>query len=232
MLMRYKILENKLVQGEEENYMPRMVLNGTLSDEKLIESISFGSTVTPPDCKAVLACLERVVADSLASGLSVNLGFINLKPSIKGKFSALDEPFMKGKHKIRVTAVASGRLIRAVTEKANPSRVSSVTPGPEILRMHNSTLERPRVIRSGDLMELRGLRLKFNKEDTNVGVFFLKEDGSRIRAAEYSLINNTLVTFKAPEGLEWNQPLVLEVKSYFGSEIRTGRFKKSFEVLA
>jgi hypothetical protein len=232
MLLKYKILESKLKPGDEEKYIPRTILNVSISDESLIEKISFGSTVTPSDCKAVLMNLERVVAESQATGSSVNLGFINLKPSIKGTFSTPDEPFTKGKHKIRVTAVASGSLLRRVTEKANPARISSITPSPEIFRFYNSTLERARVIRSGDLMELRGSKLKFSKEDENSGVFFLKEDGTSIRASEYSIVNSALVIFKAPEGFVLEEKWQLEVRASIGSELRTGRFKKPFEVIA
>lgn len=232
MIIKYTIRENKLNAREDSHYIPKTLINGSLSDEKLIQNLCWGSTITPSDCKAVLENLERVIAENLSAGNSVNLGFISMKPSIRGTFAKAEEPFSKSKHRIKINFSASEKLVKKVTEAANPVRVLAPPPSPILLSFHNSSLESTREIGTSDMICIKGSNLKFDKADLNQGVFLMREDGTNIRVSEYSEISSRKILFKAPANLPIGEKIQVEVRAAFGSNLRTGKLNNSVEVIS
>jgi hypothetical protein len=220
--IKYSLVPNRLNTSVEIPYLPRTVLNGSLSGPSLINAICWGSTVTPADCKAVLENLNRVVTENLSQGRSVNLEFVNLRPSVKGFFDSPDETFQKEKHKISISVSATGEIIRKVNLEATPTRVVANRSEPNLTSWVNLSIEGSVNPSVGQLIEVRGSRLRFDKNDPRQGIFFIKDDGSSIRATEYSNIGGNRVSLKLPEGIEPGESLRLQARSLFGSVVRSG----------
>ena len=86
-------------QKGEQVLHPRIVSQGTISTDTLIEEISRATTFTPADLKGVLAALEGVLAQHLSDGYHVELGNI-------GYFSAkLKSRAITDKSEIRSSSV-------------------------------------------------------------------------------------------------------------------------------
>jgi hypothetical protein len=225
--IKYFLIQNKLNTSSGIAYLPRTVLNGSLSGKSLVETICWGSTITPSDCMAVMENLERVVAEQLSQGRSVNLGFVILKPTVKGSFQSPEETFSLDKHQIAVTVTGSMELQRKVSRTVQPIRIASSKSAPLLTSWANISDRGNSNVRIGSLIEIRGQRLNFAEKETNQGVFFTKEDGTNIRGTEYSRIANGLVGMKVPEGLNPGESYNVEVRALFGTNLRTGKLDDS-----
>lgn len=221
-LLRYYLFKNKLSTAEEIPYLPRTVLNGSLSGSSLIEAICKGTTVTSSDCLAVLESLGIVIQENLSQGRSVNLGFLSLKPSVTGTFVSPLEPFQRDKHRIQVRISASSGLVKMVNLKASPARIQATKSEPILTSWENYSSGIPNEISVGDLVEFRGAKLKFDKIELTQGLFFLKPDGSEIRATEYSKVTGNSITCKIPEGFAPEESVRVQVRALFGNSLRSG----------
>lgn len=223
-LLKYYLFKNKLSTALESPYLPKTVFSGSLSGSSLIQAVCNGSTITSSDCLALLENLSIVIQESLSQGRTVNLGFVNCKPTVKGSFSSPAEPFNSEKHKIKVSVSASADLIKRVNINASTSRINAVKAEPILTSWANLSIEGNAGFLVGHLVEFRGARLKFSRQDINQGIFFLRSDGSEIRANEYSGIGGTAVGCKIPIGLEPGESIRVEARALFGSVIRSGLF--------
>ncbi|WCL51255.1 DNA-binding domain-containing protein [Leptospira sp. GIMC2001] len=223
-LLKYYLFKNKLSTAVASPYLPKTVFSGSLSGSSLIQAVCKGSTITSSDCLAVLENLNIVIAENLSQGRTVNLGFVNFKPTVKGSFSSPAEPFSSEKHQIKVSVSAAGDLVRRVNLNASTARITAVKAEPIITSWANLSLEGIESFLVGHLVEFRGAKLKFTKTDTNQGIFFVRSDGTEIRATEYSGIGGNAIGCKIPEGLEPGESVSVEARALFGSVIRTGKF--------
>lgn len=221
-LIKYILTPNKLRTSAEIPYLARTVLNGSLTGKGLINALSFGSTVTSTDIKAVLDRLENVVAEQMAQGRSVNLGFVTLRPMIKGSFLTPDESFQKDKHRILVRANPSSKLVSYVNHEGSTARINPQSISPVLNSWSNLSVEGMLNPMPGQLLEARGNRLRFDKADLAQGLFILRGDGSVVRVNEYSRISGNRLGFKLPEALEPGESIRLKVTALFGSSIRSG----------
>jgi hypothetical protein len=60
--------------------------------------------VTPGDIQAVLRELKNVIGGAMLDGNSVDLGFMTLKPSVKGRCADVSTGFVKGSNSFSVNA--------------------------------------------------------------------------------------------------------------------------------
>jgi hypothetical protein len=229
MSIKYQIIQNELKSGEVIPFFPRIYLNGNISGKDLINAICWGSTLTPADCLAFLTSLERVLKEQLASGFGVDLGFLKMKPALKGSFSGLDERFSKNKHFVRVKAQISKKFMNKVAELSSPVKMENSKPVPILLSFYNFSLEQSAILREGDLVEIRGYRLQFDKENPKLGVFLVKTDGTRVPVTEYAKISATRLIFKIPSFPDSTEFFGLEMEGLFGREIRKGTFKGNLQ---
>ena len=79
-MVKYTLFKNKLSTSAIAPYLPKTLLEGTLSFEQFIKALAYGSTATAADVKAVLENIERVCIEHLSQGRSVNLGFCTIRP--------------------------------------------------------------------------------------------------------------------------------------------------------
>jgi len=221
--LKYFLVQNKLSTASGVKYIPRTLLNGSLAGKSLVEQICWGSTITPSDCLAVMENLDRVVAEQLAQGRSVNLGFVILKPTVKGGFEDPEESFSPEKHQIAVSVTGSQDLQKRVSRAVQPIRIATSKSEPSLSSWANISNRGSQTARIGSLMEVLGKRLTFSEMDPNQGIFFSQGAGNTTRVSEYSIITNRVVGFKTPEGLIPGESYNVEVRALFGTNLRIGK---------
>lgn len=95
----FKVTPKAPHQEGEQVLHPRIVSQGTISTDSLIEEIAHATTFTPADLKGVLTALEDILAHHLSNGYHVELGNI-------GYFSAkLKARVVTDKNEIRSQSV-------------------------------------------------------------------------------------------------------------------------------
>jgi hypothetical protein len=117
-----------------------------------------------------------------------------------------------------------------VNLNSSPSRIQATKTEPILTSWENFSSEIPGEVATGDLVEIRGAKLKFDKNELVQGLFFLKPDGSEIRATEYSKVGGNSITCKIPEGLVPEESVRVQVRALFGTNLRSGELDDSILV--
>ena len=223
-MVKYTLFKNKLSTSAIAPYLPKTLLEGTLSFEQFIKALAYGSTATAADVKAVLENIERVCIEHLSQGRSVNLGFCTIRPQVKGSFQNPEDSFTAEKNWIEVFFLSNPTFEKKVTLEAKLQRVAQnkTLPLPLSLENHTTGLEASMV--AGDLLTLHGENLKFDKSAANVGVFF-EHAGIEQRVSEYAKVSGKVILFKVPSGLVSGESYKVKVKCIFGQEVRTGELE-------
>lgn len=225
-MIKYSLVKSTLATSAETPYMARTVQSGTLSFEEFIKALSYGSTATAADVRAVLENLERVCTENLAQGRGINMGFCILKPSIKGHFSGPDDAFSEEKNWIKIRSQFSSAFQKKVTQEAKTSRIAGVKTLPIVAGLLNHTGTAENKIKAADLVTVRGENLKFDAGAAEQGIFF-SGNGTELKVTEVSQVKSKSVTFKAPAGLNSGSSYKILVRNLFGKELRTGEMDSS-----
>ncbi|HNF28188.1 MAG TPA: DNA-binding domain-containing protein [Leptospiraceae bacterium] len=225
-MIKYSLVKSRLSTAGSSPYMAKTVQSDALSFEDFIKAVSYGSTATAADVRAVMENLERVCTENLAQGRSINLGFCILKSMVKGSFNGPEDGFSEEKNWIKVKSLFSPSFEKKVSLEAKISRISGVksVPVPAGLTNHSGTAENK--MRAADLATLRGENLKFDSTVPEQGIFF-SGNGGEVKAIEYSQVKSKSVTFKVPAGLNPGSSYKLLVRNLFGKELRTGEMDSS-----
>ena len=215
------LIKNRLSTGAIAPYLPKTLLDGSLSYEQFIKALAYGSTATIADVKAVLENVERVCIDTLSQGRSVNLGFCILKPQVKGIFLHPEDNFNSERNWIEVSISPNPSFQRKVTLGVKLQKVSQLKPIPTLVSLENHSTGISELITTGNLLTLHGENLKFDKSNSQLGLFFVKED-LEISVLEYSKISGKIISFKVPNGLVSGEEYQLRLRCSFGQDTRTG----------
>ncbi|HNI90763.1 MAG TPA: DNA-binding domain-containing protein, partial [Leptospiraceae bacterium] len=199
-MIRYTLLKNKLTTSALAPFLPKTLLEGSLSFEQFIKALAYGSTATTADVKAVLENLERVCIDNLSQGRSVNLGFCTIRPQVKGSFQSPEDSFTAERNWIELSMIPNSNFQKKVTLEAKLQRVAQNKTLPLLLSLENHTTGVETSMLAGDLLTLHGENLKFDKAAANQGIF-LERAGVEQRVSEYSQVSGKVISFKVPSGL-------------------------------
>ncbi|HNF27564.1 MAG TPA: DNA-binding domain-containing protein [Leptospiraceae bacterium] len=225
-MIKYSLVKSRLSTSERAPYVARTVQSDAVSFEDFIRALSFGSTATAADVRAVMENLERVCTENLAQGRSINLGFCILKSAIKGHFTGPEDSFSEEKNWIKIRSKFSPSFEKKVSLAAKMGRIAGVKTVPVVTSLVNHTATVENKIRAADLMTLRGENLKFDSTAPEQGIFF-SGNGGEVKVTEYSLVKAKSAIFKIPAGLNSGSSYKLLVRNLFGKELRTGEMDSS-----
>ena len=106
-MIKYSLVKNRLSTSASVPCVARTVQSGTVSFEQFVQELSYGSTATAADVRAVLENIVRVCSENLSQGRSVNLGFCTLKSMVKGPFASFEDGFSEERNWIKVQTICS-----------------------------------------------------------------------------------------------------------------------------
>ncbi|CAL2085478.1 conserved protein of unknown function [Tenacibaculum sp. 190524A02b] len=178
--MKFYLTENKLT--EETNYTARVLVERTVNQEELIDKmLSKRNLVSKTDIVAVLNSYHEEMIECIEDGDTLNLPFFNLSYSISGVFDDEGDGFNPEKHKLHVN-INSGKLINEVKENIPLQKVAAPITNTFISGFKDYTSNTTNTsLSSNGLFEIMGTRLKVDGDDPNVGLYFVKEDGTETK---------------------------------------------------
>ncbi len=204
MSIKFTIKKNHLNTQTDSPYIPRTVVNTTVSREKTMELMAYRSTVTPGDINAVMETLEYIVTEQLAGGNAVDLGFIRLRPSIKGSFSSTGDAYRSSKQSIDIKLKAGRDFKLAVERKAKVEMVDLKTVAARIGGFNNfNDPDRKNAARPGDFCSVNGRCLTFDSENEIHGIYLENtESGEEVRIKGYGRKSDRVIDFTLPENIK------------------------------
>jgi hypothetical protein len=91
---------------------------------------------------------------------------------------------------------------KAVNQDLKPTKVKADSKSPEPVRLTkiSGDMALPE-FKAGNLAQITGSKLTFDKTDSETGVYLQPDDGELSRITEYAKISDTLILLKMPDSL-------------------------------
>ena len=201
-------LKNSLKTGKKA-YCFRSVIDQTLGAEELIkEIISYNSTITEADARAVLSVLNDRVKHFVNLGYNVELPFAYIHLKANGTVAKLNDGFTPGTgdHRFEVTCTFKEDAAKEM-ENSVSYRVAgigwAILPKITELASINAMGKESEVLSflSKDILRIKGCNLSFNASDKSQGVFFIDQMGNETHASRYNNIGTAITDVFIPKEL-------------------------------
>lgn len=214
-------LQKSTLPTDPNPYRASVDHTGKATQEDVIQRVLEGNpTVNEAGLLAVLTEHTDAVINLLLQGYSVYtpIGYIRL--SIKGGFDSKTDLFDPSRHTLELNITPNSELRETVQRRAEMQKVENVKPRPSIDSFTNvNTDDIDTLVTPGGMGQLAGRYLKFDATDPQQGIFFV--NGSETRVEVMGRNTSTELVFINPT-LDPGQ-YVLEVRSAFGKQLRSGR---------
>ena len=189
----------KLAEGKDK-YCFRSVVDQTMDSEQLIkEIISYNSTITEADARAVLSVLNDRVKHFVNLGYKVELPFGYVFNRANGTVAKLNDGFVPGTANHKLSTVfkfkddAAFEMITKAKYKMAGSGYVQLPVIKEVLGKSSAGKEVETLIfKAGAMLLVKGKELSFDAGDNVQGVF-LVSDGNEIRLENYNRIGTNVV---------------------------------------
>ncbi|MDX2128540.1 MAG: DNA-binding domain-containing protein [Chloroherpetonaceae bacterium] len=195
-------LQPNPITPDPNDQSARVIANDSLTFEDIITKMTRrGTLVTETDARAVLNLFFEVVADEVADGNFVNLPLVNIRSGISGVFDSVTDSFDPSRHTVRAT-VSSGTLLTEKFQNARVEKTLQPIPSPTLLEFLNvNTNTVNSIVTPGGIGQIVGEELKFNPQNPDEGVFFVRNDGTETKVAVYATRTQGKLMFNIPPTL-------------------------------
>ena len=157
-------------------FIAQVQVRGSLGFAEMADRmIDQGSSITKPDILAVFENLATALETAMLQGYRVNFGgLFDMFPSVSGTFEGITAAFNPTANSVDVRARCGSRIRNSVMAKASVERVHLHKPAPMPLEFSDlATGEANGQLTPGHIGTLSGMRLKFNGEAADEGVFLI-----------------------------------------------------------
>ena len=201
--------KNSLKKAKKE-YCFRSVTDQTLDSEQLIkEIISYNSTITEADARAVLSVLNDRVKHFVNLGYNVELPFAYIHLKANGTVDKLNAGFTPGTgdHRFEVTCSFKDDAAKEM-EDTTAYRIAgtgwAILPKiTEVMSISNLGIENKNLeFMHNDILRIKGKNLSFDASDDKQGIFFINTDKVETRATRYNSIGTAITEVFIPKSLE------------------------------
>lgn len=198
----------KTIEGKDK-YCFRSVVDQILDNEQLIkEIISYNSTITEADVRAVLSVLNDRVKHFVNLGYKVELPFGWMFNKANGTVSKLNDGFVPGSSNHRITPVfrfkedVSDEMVKNAAYKLAGSgfvqypiikALCSILPNGK----ENDVLD----FNSGSIIKIKGKYVSFDTDDDLQGVFLISSDKTETRITNYNRIGSCIIDAYVPKDI-------------------------------
>lgn len=175
-------LRENLLTADPDDCMAQVVpeKSQVWTQERIDAEIVKLGGVTEAALAAVRKNEAKVCADIIADGGVINSDLFSTSFSVSGVFTNMNDTFDPKRHAVNLNATA-GTLLREAAKKAKVYKKEGSSTDPYITQVSDSISGDTQAVKVGSVMELLGSRLKFDKKDTEQGVFVKACDGKEYR---------------------------------------------------
>jgi nucleoid DNA-binding protein len=235
--MPVKIIAKPNPLQKDGSYLPVILRQPSLGLPQILEYMAKDTALEVTDMKATLEHFEEAVRYLLTKGfrLETNLGSYGLVA--KGSLASEEAAFDPGNPDSSQSLAVDFRPTKALKEYLNQHSQIERIPyeGPKgalIKSLRNLSSPDTQAFRSGDVLQITGLRLRcrLDHPQGDEGLFFLDQGGQATPAP--FLITNTdhQLTTQIPAALQG--PYTLEVRNRgYRTSLFTGRYPQAIQII-
>jgi len=179
--MKYTLRKNKIASKDGDTYIAMTTDYKTYSREDLVEQICKreGSILKTTETRAVLDVFFDQLADNLEQGIAYKDDFFSLRTNIKGVFTDEYDKYDPSRHSLKAS-LSQGKELKQRLAGIKPRKAHEKNIAPEIMEVINLLdPDKGTQMDAGQVIELKGERLKFNEDDKEQGVFLESITGHR-----------------------------------------------------
>lgn len=225
MSLTYGLYPNKM--HKEEHVFRALIRNRRkyMLDEVIERVVKREPGLTGAEVKGVFDLFADEVACILKEGGSVITPLFKAQCSITGLFNGYDDSFARNRHQLGVS-LRPGSLLKGMADKVTPRKTESHFPAPSVVEFTDmSTGTVNSVATSGGPVIIKGVRLKFQPDDPEQGVFFVNGDKQLFRVAGILRHTFSQLVFMVPGDIP-SGTYQLQVKSKLETQmLRTGELR-------
>ncbi|MGV8092175.1 MAG: DNA-binding domain-containing protein [Mangrovibacterium sp.] len=150
-------------------------------DEVVVRMVRRSPALTAAAIRGTLDLFMEEVSQILEDGDSVTTPLFKAQCSISGKFTGANDYFQTNRHQVKVN-LRPGSLLNKMAKQVRPHKGEGHLPRPLIKSFTDmSTGGTDSALTPGGPAVIRGIRLKFDPDDTEQGVFLENESGKLLR---------------------------------------------------
>jgi len=199
-MINYALVENALAPNPN-GYVAVVSSPETKDLNAVIDfMIAEGTGLTRPQALAYFEKLIQTIEYFVGQGHRVVTPLVRVKSSIRGVFTGPDDYFDSSRHKINIRTSSGLRLLDLAT-KIKLEKVDTAQQTPVLRSFIDGVYKTVNTLAVSDgYGTIKGRRLKFDEDDSRLGVFFISEDnpGDEIPMAGYLEIMPSKLHFKIP----------------------------------
>lgn len=209
MVQIYTYQNSLKVNEGKDKYCFRSVVDQTLDNEQLIkEIISYNSTITEADARAVLSVLNDRVKHFVNLGYKVELPFGWIFNRANGTVAKLNDGFVAGSSNHRITTVfkfkddAADEMVKNAAYKQAGSGYVQLPAIKEMCSILQNGKESDSLeFAAGSMLRLKGKNVSFEAADGAQGIFLIASDKTETRIASYNRIGTSVIEAYVPSGI-------------------------------
>jgi hypothetical protein len=201
MKIKYYLIDN-LVTEDPNDCRAQITGYESVTENEIFEYMTRkGSGITTAEAKANYLEFIETHEYFLKQGYGINTEFINARPVIQGVFRDKNDLFDPSRHQVKFN-VKFGKYYNQTAKDIKIEKVEPVTSNPVLGSFEDvvSDAVNETITPSGTAI-LQGLRLKFNPEDQDQGIFFIAANGMATRVNKVITMSNSEVVFVVPSEL-------------------------------
>ena len=222
-MIKYQLRGNPLTSNPNDR-MAQETDARTYTREDIIEAmLKRGTSLTRSDILAYQNLEIEVLSDIIAEGGHIHTPILTTSFSISGVFEDQNDTFDKARHTVRLN-VNAGSALREAATKVKVQKVEGNSTDPNISSVIDKVSGDNTNVKLGSVVEIKGVRLKFDPADSDQGVFAMA-GGAEYRCD--AIIENmparvlVMLPSSLPEG-----EFILEVRTKLTSNNSSGKLLK------
>lgn len=208
------------------------LVSQTVSHQDLVAETAKASGQPEATVKAILAAHAQAMAEHLLAGDAVQLAEIgDLRPNVRNVELRANGDIREGTPKVGVLFIPGKPFLAYL----NANATFTVDAEDGVCRPRLDSLKRAGggEPQRGSIVELRGARLKFNRAQHGVGVFFTAPGKPDVVVRHYLSIHSAYIRFVLPDELESGTAYTVQIRAYLiGRALRTAQLSKPVVVTA
>lgn len=230
MALKIAVLKNNF-PGCLSPFVVRSENSDIVEYDKLVEIMAKGrTTLSQIDIVAVMQLYKEEVQRQLAEGKTVKTPTGSFFLSAAGSMDSLDESFLPNdqtkNHEVRLHHRPEKSFEASILDELQIVREERPNLSVPIIRTVEAAGETGSgTIRSGGMVQIKGLRLRFEPQESGQGAFFVDAAGAESRSTFYPLILPGTVLASVPDTLAPGTYGIVLRAAVNGKDVREARFE-------
>ncbi len=201
MSIKYYLKPN-YISSNPNDQAARVQAKNTFGIDEIVKRIvKRGTTLTETDIRAVLLLAFEEIADAVSEGNNIVLPLFNIRPTIQGIFTDMNDSFDASRHRMKASLTA-GFILNKKMKSATVEKIATSIISPDIIDFTDVRTNTHNQASKGGIAIITGSELKYNPTNADEGIYFLNTaTNAETKATEIAQRTESKLMFMIPDTL-------------------------------